>query len=309
MICTWRSIGRWLAICGLLTPVVLRADDVRFKLDDQAQASSAAAEQTGVRVVPDEVQEATYGQSDPKDVLEQPELLDADILLTNNDAPVPEPAEQAEPVQPSMIISDEPTSDSAIFTSDPCVTCCCRRGWRLYGGAAATFLAPSHNTGGGAAILTGNYATGTTTLDRTATDRQMNVSPRLWLGVQGETWGAVVRYWNWSSLVGGLSEVPAVLPVAGSAGSFTQNYLHLQTLDAEVTRYLKTNRSDVWFSFGFRYAGFQRSSTLMNTSRVGTIPTLISSSAMESTNFYGGGLTRRTVRQDADPRFEPQLGL
>ena len=60
------------------------------------------------------------------------------------------------------------------------------------------------------------------------------------VGVQGEKWGAVVRYWNWSSQVGGLSAVPAVLPVAGNAGSFTQNYLHLQTLDAEITRYLKT---------------------------------------------------------------------
>jgi hypothetical protein len=47
----------------------------------------------------------------------------------------------------------------------------------------------------------------------------------------------------------------------------------------------------VWFSFGFRYAAFQRSSSLLDTSRVGAIPTLISSSAMESTNFYGGGLT------------------
>ncbi len=288
MLCTWRTMGRWLAIFGLLTPLSVRADDVRFKLDDSAPASTAAAERADVQLVRADAVPATYGQSDPKDVLDQPEVLDSDILLTNNDAPMPEPEEPVEPFQTAAIVSDGPT-----WQNSPPPTCsmCCQRTWRPIAGVASTFLAPSHNTGGGSAILIGNYATGTTNLDRSATDRQMNISPRIWLGVQGETWGAVVRYWNWSSLVGGLSEVPALLPVAGSAGSFTQNYLHLQTLDAEITRYIKTNRSDVWASFGFRYAAFQRSSSLMDTSRVGTIPTLITSSAMESTNFYGGGLT------------------
>ena len=287
---TWRHLGRWLAICGLLTPVALHAEDVRFKFEDSAPTSSAAVDRTGVRVVANEVEESTYETADPSDVLDQPELLDSEIMLTNNDAPVPEATEAAEPVQAPMFVSDAPASDGFV-TGDPCVKCCCQRRWRPYAGVAATFLAPSHNTGGGAAILTGNYATGTTTLDRTATDRQMNISPRLWLGVQGETWGAVVRYWNWSSTVGGLSEVPAFIPTAGNAGLFTQNYLHLQTLDAEVTRYLRARRSDIWFSFGFRYAAFQRGSGLVNISRVGTVPTLINSTAMESTNFYGGGLT------------------
>jgi len=309
MICTWRSLGCWLAMCGLLTPIALRAEDLRFKLDDSTPASTAPAAGANVRVDPADAAQATYGQSDPKDVLDQPEILESDILLTNSAAPMPKPEEPvqtptvASDASPSdapasnalpseVLASDAPASDG-VFSSDPCVKCCCQqqRRWRPYAGVAATFLAPSHNTGGGSAILIGNYATGTTTLDRSATDRQMNISPRLWLGVQGENWGAVVRYWNWSSLVGGLSEPGAVLPVAGSAGSFTQNSLHLQTLDAEITRYLRANRSDVWFSIGFRYAAFQRSSSLMDTSRVGTTPMLINSSGMESTNFYGGGLT------------------
>ncbi len=292
MRCTWRGIAQWLAVCGLLAPVALRADDICFRGDSRSAVSTAVAQESGMRMLTVPTEPATYETSDPTDVLERTEVNDSDIQLTANQdaAPAPGLPDFPEPTQTAAVVTDEPMVESFVV-SDPCVACSCRRGWRPFAGAAATFLAPSHNTGGGSAILNGNYATGGTTLDRSATDREMNIAPRLWLGVQGEQWGAVVRYWNWSSQVGGLSAVPAVLPVAGSAGSFTQNYLHLQTLDAEVTRYLNTDRGEMWLSFGFRYAAFQRGSSLMTTDRVGAVPTLITSSAMESTNFYGGGLT------------------
>src|SRR5580698_10682413 len=193
MIFTIRCLGRWLAILALLTPIALRADEVRFKIDDGAPARMAFTEQDDVPAKPERTENSTYEQSDPANVLEQPETLASDIMLTaNNDEPAPEPTE---PFQTAMVVSDEPVSEEFV-TSDPCVKCSCQQSWRPFAGVAATFLAPSHNTGGGSAILTGNYATGTTNLDRSATDRQMNISPRLWLGVQGEKWGAVVRYWN-----------------------------------------------------------------------------------------------------------------
>ena len=116
------------------------------------------------------------------------------------------------------------------------------------------------------------------------------LSPRIALGMQGECWGLIGRYWRLQT--GGLDPNPATL--AGD-GAVAANYFHAETVDLEVTRLLASGPRDAQLrlSFGVRYAQLNEAAglTLDETNDLGSFR----SEVFSSHNFSGAGITMGLV--------------
>ncbi len=132
---------------------------------------------------------------------------------------------------------------------------CCRH---IVATAEAVWLAPLNNQ------RVGTYEI----LDRgdrpisqysaaSATSDGLVATPRIMLGIQGECWGAQLRYWR-------MEEPQAVNnldPVVGT-GLFAQSNFKAETIDLELTRMLCIGESQAQFSVGLRYAQLEQSASV-----------------------------------------------
>ena len=180
----------------------------------------------------------------------------------------------------------EPDSESVSDCGPSCGGCCrCCPTRFFYAGTEATFLVPNFTRP--MTFTVNDIGAGTTNVysdDVTALD-QMYVGPRVWLGVQGERWGVVTRFWELSD-----SQLAFDPLMPGETSDFLAAHrFEAYTIDLELTRrfWLRNSRMD--FGVGIRYASIEHDSILSANEIIGI--DLLSGSALATRQFDGTGIT------------------
>jgi hypothetical protein len=145
---------------------------------------------------------------------------------------------------------------------------------------SSTFTNPNFNT---TQVVQSNSALG-------STDGSLMVGPRITLGVQGECWGLVGRYWNGTSWATGFAPSN---PFSTAPGITNFDGFKAYTADLELQRRMCVGAWYGYGSFGVRYASVNNDRSL-NVSAFGGLPaaagdTLTTSFA--SQQFNGTGIT------------------
>jgi len=112
------------------------------------------------------------------------------------------------------------------------------------------------------------------------------VGPRVTMGVQGECYGLVGRYWNSGTSANGF--VPA-FPDAIQSGVILFDTFNLYTVDLEVQRRFCWRNWDMFGFFGARYASVNNDRSLWIQNSFGD--DLVQSSAFAGQQFNGAGVT------------------
>ncbi|HEY4760716.1 MAG TPA: hypothetical protein VIH42_09060 [Thermoguttaceae bacterium] len=111
------------------------------------------------------------------------------------------------------------------------------------------------------------------------------LSPRIWLGYQGECWGVITRYWRMSE--------PGQQTVLGNDqitdGFAYNNVFEAETFDLEVTRLFCFGETTNQLSFGARYAQLNQTSSVIASQDIGG--DIFSGSSFARYNFGGPGIT------------------
>ena len=174
---------------------------------------------------------------------------------------------------------------------DLCDDCSEDCGWDWIAGTEATFLDAQVDNSGGFALA--SDLTGPSIINDSASTggfQDMTFAPRVWLGMQGECWGLVGRFFYLSDSTNDFS------PVVFGSGLALSERLKLYTTDLEAVRsgYVKNTKVDA--SFGVRYASVETGGSNATASILGQ--DLITASALTNSSFNGtgltGGLTGRT---------------
>jgi hypothetical protein len=266
---SFRSKMRWLALCGALLPASVRADVVAgngyspsYLTSAKADASEPGIESFGARSSTQDVDAVDVLPVSAEDILDESEPAAVETFKTSSFA----------------------SSNSGSTCCDQ-YCCCSGRRFTPFVGVAAAFLAPVHNRTDTSSLTLTDLGAGTTTTTSANGVNGMIVSPRLWVGVQGERWGTAVRYWRWSDTQGGTQ------PIIGAPGlgSFGIQSMTLQTLDWEAIRMIKRDNGTMWLSLGARWAQYQSLSNLSNETVIG--PAVISTGASAQSSFNGLGIT------------------
>lgn len=195
-------------------------------------------------------------------------------------------------VPQSNFTANTATNNTAMPCSSACggtAQSCCDPDYTLIATAEATFFWPQFNRqfltssivtaggGGGTVISNGSV---------NSTDGQMLAAPRIALGVQGEYWGVVARYWYASSWANGFQ---AVDPIGGAPGINNFDMFRAQTADIELQRRIGLGCWTMWGSGGVRWANVD------NDRRLGVVvvdgDNLMTTSAFASQQFNGTGIT------------------
>jgi hypothetical protein len=159
---------------------------------------------------------------------------------------------------------------------------------RWVAGVEATFLWPQLNRD----FLNVGFdnSLGSTFYQNTAAlgsiDGGLLVGPRLTLGLQGECWGLIGRYWNAS---GWETTFVPTFPDAVDSGVLLFDNFQAYTADLEVQRRFCWRNWDMIGSFGVRYAGASNDRSMALANTFGT--DLITGSAFAAQQFFGTGLT------------------
>ena len=170
----------------------------------------------------------------------------------------------------------------------PCGDDCCYTGCQFIVGVEATFFFPQISRN----FLNNNFTNGLGTVDIVdnaslgSADGSLLVGPRVSLGVQGEVWGLVGRYWNSSNW--GHNFTPAI-PDSTQSGIQLFDTFNLYTVDLELQRRFCWRNWDMFGFGGFRYASVDNDRLLWSQNTFGT--DLVSQSASSVQQFNGAGVT------------------
>ena len=186
-------------------------------------------------------------------------------------------------------VSEEPAADVELASA--CYTNCgkcrrCRPKRFLVAGAEATFLVPDFHATALNSTLAHVGAETTNVFSTSTSDLEnMYVGPRVWLGVQGERWGVIGRFWQLND-----SQLAAdpLLPNE-TTGFLAAHRFDLYTADLELTRQICRGKCRMQLGVGVRHASAHYDSTLAAYELVG--PDLLSASATASHQFDGTGFT------------------
>ena len=178
------------------------------------------------------------------------------------------------------------------FASVPGSTCVCAEscefGLQLIAGVESTFLWPqlsrtflqtAFNNGLGPVDIVNNTALG-------SADGSMIAGPRLTLGVQGECWGLVGRYWN--ATTWGTGFIPS-LPSATQSGVILSDTFRAYTLDLEVQRRFTWRNWDCFGFFGVRYGSVNNDRDLWIQNNFGS--EIVEAMAYAGQQYNGTGVT------------------
>jgi hypothetical protein len=120
----------------------------------------------------------------------------------------------------------------------------------------------------------------------TTTDDDFTISPRIALGVQGECWGFLVRYWRLQT-----GDLDSDFAFRTGEGASAATCFKAETLDLEVTRLLdqRENGTMLQVSGGVRYAQLREGADLSfsETGETGNYQT----SVLAKQEFSGAGFT------------------
>jgi hypothetical protein len=276
-----RTPFRWLALCGLIASAAAR-DLQAATSPDTTPANAADSSETQTRY------SSYYDQDSPADAADSSETQTGYSSYYNQDPPAAS--------DPTTLMSGGPTSNfqtaastlaipTASMPSSGCSSLgdCRNRCWQPFVGVEAVLLAPVQNHGGGGTDYSFTSLTTTNTYS-TSSVNGMTVTPRLSMGVMGETWGLGFRYWRFNNTQGGETS-----PLGPGSSVFTQGVLKLQTFDLEAIRRFYYGNSQLWFSGGVRYAQFSRQSDIQATNIFG--PSTNTGAASSGAGFNGTGIT------------------
>lgn len=117
-------------------------------------------------------------------------------------------------------------------------------------------------------------------------DGSFMVGPRLWMGLQGECWGLVGRYWNGTTYGNGF--IPAI-PDATQSGIIVFDTFRAYTVDLEVQRRFCWRHWDTFGFFGVRHASVNNDRNLWIQNSFGD--DLVQASAFAGQQYNGTGIT------------------
>jgi hypothetical protein len=117
-------------------------------------------------------------------------------------------------------------------------------------------------------------------------DGNLLVGPRITLGVQGECWGLVGRYWN--SAANGNNFTPA-FPDAVQSGILLFDQFSVYTADIEVQRRFCWHNWDMFGFFGARYASVNNDRNMWVQNTFGD--NIVQGQSYSGQQFNGAGLT------------------
>jgi hypothetical protein len=192
-----------------------------------------------------------------------------------------------EPIQ----TPEQPTQPMAAMTPGSCASYdagCCYPGCQFIVGVEATFFFPQFSRN----FLNNNFTNGLGTVnivDNAAlgsADGSLLVGPRVSLGIQGEVWGLVGRYWN--SANWGHNFTPAI-PDSTQSGIQLFDTFNLYTVDLELQRRFCWRNWDMYGFGGFRYASVNNDRLLWSQNTFGT--DIVNQSASSVQQFNGAGVT------------------
>jgi hypothetical protein len=179
-------------------------------------------------------------------------------------APLPPgvPAPNTEPLRPiafdvtEAALATEPVvSEAVVPAAAPAARCCCPT---FVAGAEAVWLSPHQNT---RVTEFQVLEVGGPVLEQIsagiAENNDLYITPRIWLGVQGETLGLMLRYWRIQE-----PDNKALTLQPDLTGFFAENTFKAETLDLEVTCPLCLGCHQLLLSGGVRYAQLRQSSLL-----------------------------------------------
>jgi hypothetical protein len=165
---------------------------------------------------------------------------------------------------------------------------CINRHWIV--DVSGVWLAPIQSQSFGVAGLgrfdpNGNLATLVEGVG-TTTDDDFTLSPRIALGVQGECWGLVMRYWRLET-----GSLDSDFTLVTGEGASASSLFKAETLDLEVTRLLdkRENGTMLQVSGGVRYAQLRQGAELgfSETTAAGNYQTGV----LAKNEFSGAGFT------------------
>lgn len=210
-------------------------------------------------------------------------------------APSVPAAEAPQQVPTSRWDMQEPlqTPEGSLATAAPdgnCAVCttCCDPGLQFVVGVEATMFWPQIsrsflNTGFtnelGSVDIVNNSALG-------SVEGGFLVGPRVTMGVQGECYGLVGRYWNSGTSANAF--IPA-FPDAIQSGVILFDTFNLYTVDLEVQRRFCWRNWDMFGFLGARYASVNNDRSLWIQNTFGD--ELVQSSAFAGQQFNGAGVT------------------
>ncbi len=207
--------------------------------------------------------------------------------------PAPEPPQQVptsrwetqEPIQ----TPEQPSGPVAAGCGQYAVgDLCCAPGCQFIVGIEATFFWPQLSREFLSTTLTNELGTATY-VDNAAlgsVDGNLLVGPRITLGVQGECWGLVGRYWN--SANNGSNFTPA-FPDSVQSGILLFDQFSLYTADLEVQRRFCWRNWDMFGFGGVRYASVNNDRNMWVQNTFGD--DLVEGQAYSGQQFNGAGLT------------------
>jgi hypothetical protein len=186
---------------------------------------------------------------------------------------------------------ETPEQESVPLTSAmPCDTCAapCDFGLQLVAGVEATFFWPQLSR---TFLQTGfNNALGPVEVINDAAlgsaDGNLLLGPRITLGLQGDCWGLMGRYWNSGNWANGYT--PS-FPDATQSGILLFDTFRAYTLDLEVQRRFCWRNWDSYGYFGVRYGSVNNDRSLGIQNSFGT--DLVEASAFAGQQFNGTGIT------------------
>lgn len=182
------------------------------------------------------------------------------------------------------------TSTPSCAVNDACNEGCSQSCFNFLIGTEATFLAPQGS--GGRVSVSGTDLT----IPRTISEDEeldfdgMTFAPRVWLGVQGEEWGFLTRFWYLNDAdeqfrafdQNGLDGLP---------GSYSIDRTKAYTVDWELTRACCWNESKLDFAIGGRYASLEAGGAAAVSGIANGGVDFFQATAISDIDFEGTGLT------------------
>jgi len=173
-----------------------------------------------------------------------------------------------------------------------CQTCRQPRKRIIVMGTEAVFLSPDLNGARSSFVFDDfanssqfTYAPGSASAKGADLD-DFYIAPRLWLGVQGECWGVVGRYFH---LRAGENAYDPYIPASLDQGFDVHSAFEAYYTDLELTRNFCLNGIKNQFSFGVRYALFEHDESVIAMAEVPE--GLINGGARSNRQAHGTGIT------------------
>jgi len=176
-------------------------------------------------------------------------------------------------------------ADGSMCCEDQCGPACCI----FIAGTEATFLAPQSHGAKMRAVGTDLTLPAVFEESEILDLDGMTYAPRVWIGVQGQEWGLVTRFWYLSDSDEQFH--PFAQPGNGGTGAYTDDRTKAYTIDWEATHACCWNDSKFDFTVGGRYAALEAGGSVGLSGLANGGLDIFYSTAIADVEFEGTGFT------------------